>query len=142
MIQEDDLQEQVQAMRSVDANLAPNAVLPATPDEIYHVDTQLDPDTQKEVVLWDDILQAFKNVVQVRNKTRVVPFLKGRDLRILEPRRIAAMPYIVLDVVVDISLMDKEVASLQFQQLALQPVPLQNDDSTIKVGAAPQNATP
>ncbi|KAF9273827.1 hypothetical protein BGZ88_003486, partial [Linnemannia elongata] len=142
MTQEDDPQEQVQAMRSVDANLAPNAVLPATPDEIYHVDTQLDPDTQKEVVLWDDILQAFRNVVQVRNKTRVVPFLKGKDFRILEPRRIAAVPYIVLDVVVDSSLMDKEVASLQFQQLALQPVPLQNVDNTIKVGAAPQNATP
>ncbi|KAG0054659.1 hypothetical protein BGZ89_002599, partial [Linnemannia elongata] len=138
----DDPQEQLQAMRSVDINLAPNAVPPATPDEIYHVDTQLDPDTQKEVVLWEDILQAFRNVVQVRNKTRIVPFLKGKDLRILEPRRIAAVPYIVLDVVVDSSLMDRGVASLQFQQLALQPVPLQNDDSTIKVGIVSQNTTP
>lgn len=81
MTQGDDSQEQVQAMRSVDINLAPSAVPPATPDEIFHVDTQLDPETQKEVVLWDDILQAFRNVVQVRNKMRVVPFLKGKDLR-------------------------------------------------------------
>lgn len=77
----DNPQEQLQAMRSVDINLAPNAIPSATPDEIYHVDTQFDPDTQKEVVLWDDILHAFRHAVQVRNKTRVVQFLKGKDLR-------------------------------------------------------------
>ncbi|KAK3840009.1 MAG: hypothetical protein JOS17DRAFT_769575 [Linnemannia elongata] len=71
----------VQAMRSVDVSLPLNAAPPATPDEIFHVDIQLDPDTQKDIVLWDDILQAFRNVVQVRNKTRVVRFLKGKDLR-------------------------------------------------------------
>ncbi|KAF9275645.1 hypothetical protein BGZ88_002234 [Linnemannia elongata] len=138
MTQGDDSQEQVQAMRSVDINLAPSAVPPATPDEIFHVDTQLDPETQKEVVLWDDILQAFRNVVQVRNKMRVVPFLKGKDLRILEPRRIAAVPNIVLDVVVDSPLMDKGFTSLQVQQPALQAV-LPQDGSTIKVEVAPQD---
>lgn len=79
MLQEDNPQEHVQAIRSVDKSIRPNAVTPATPDEIYHVDTHPDPETQKEIVLWDDILQAFGNAVQVRHKTRVVPFLKGRD---------------------------------------------------------------
>ncbi|KAK3840008.1 MAG: hypothetical protein JOS17DRAFT_769574 [Linnemannia elongata] len=78
---QDDSQERVQAMRSVEVHRAPNSVPPVTPDEIYHIDIQLDPETQKEVVLWEDIQQAFRNAVQVRNKTRVVPFLKGKDLR-------------------------------------------------------------
>ncbi|KAF9537754.1 hypothetical protein EC957_007703 [Mortierella hygrophila] len=142
MTQVDDPQEQVQAMRSVDINLAPNAVPLATPDEIYHVDTQLDPETQKEVVLWDDIMQAFRNVVQVRNKTRVVPFLKGKDLRILEPRRIATVPNTVLDVVVDNLLVEKGVTSLQVQQLSLQPTLPQDDDSTMKAKTASQNTIP
>lgn len=79
MILQDKPQEHVQAIRSVDKSIRPNAVTPATPDEIYYVDTHPDPETQKEIVLWDDILQAFDNAVQVRHRARVVPFLKGRD---------------------------------------------------------------
>lgn len=74
-------QEKVQAIRSVDKSISPNSVPLATPEEIYHVETLVDPDTNKDVVLWDDILQAFENAVQVRHKTKVVPFLKGKDLR-------------------------------------------------------------
>jgi hypothetical protein len=79
MLQRDNPQENVQALRSVDKSIPPNSVPCVTPDEIYHVDTHPDPDTQKEIVLWDDILQAFNNAVQVRHKTKVVPFLKGKD---------------------------------------------------------------
>ncbi|OAQ26297.1 hypothetical protein K457DRAFT_1822244 [Linnemannia elongata AG-77] len=82
MLQEAIPQEQIQALRSVDKSVHPNSVPLATPDEIYHVETQVDPDTQKDIVLWDDILQAFKDAVQVRHKTKVVPFLKGKDFRI------------------------------------------------------------
>lgn len=81
MLQEAIPQEQIQALRSVDKSVHPNSVPLATPDEIYHVETQVDPDTQKDIVLWDDILQAFKDAVQVRHKTKVVPFLKGKDFR-------------------------------------------------------------
>jgi hypothetical protein len=70
-------QQQIQALRSVDKTIPPNSVLLATPDEIIHVETHPDPVTQKEIVLWDDILQAFDNAVGVRHKTMVVPFLKG-----------------------------------------------------------------
>ncbi|KAG0275942.1 hypothetical protein BGZ96_003552 [Linnemannia gamsii] len=96
----------VQAFRSVDKSILPSAVPPATEEEVIHIDTQLDPETQKEIVLWDDILQAFKNADVVRNKTRVVTFLKGKDLTILHPRRIAAVPNSVLDVVIDTTKID------------------------------------
>ncbi|KAG0276039.1 hypothetical protein BGZ96_003496 [Linnemannia gamsii] len=92
--------QQVQAMRAVNKDLPPTSVSPALLAEIYYVDCHLDPTTQKPVVLWDDILQAFVNAVQVRDKARVVPFLKDSDLRNLEPRRIAAVPDTVLDVAV------------------------------------------
>ncbi|KAF9545317.1 hypothetical protein EC957_011071 [Mortierella hygrophila] len=60
----------------------------------------------------------------------------------LEPRRIAAMPNIVLDVVVDTPVTDNaRDAPPQVRQVELQPVPLQ-DGSTIKVGTISQNATP
>ncbi|KAG0042620.1 hypothetical protein BGZ89_006809 [Linnemannia elongata] len=127
--------ENVQAIRSVDKSISPNSVPLATPEEIYHVETQVDPDTNKDVVLWDDILQAFENAVQVRHKTKVVPFLKGKDLRILQPRRIAAVPNIVLDAIVDTPVTENmAVTSLQIQHLALQPAPLQDYDNRSQLG--------
>ncbi|KAG0065238.1 hypothetical protein BGZ89_008489 [Linnemannia elongata] len=97
-------QELVQALRSVDKNLPPSSIPPVNPnnpDYILYVDVHTEPETGKKVVLWEDILQAFGDAVQVRNKAKVVSFLKGSDFRTLEPRRIMAMPNIVLDVVVD-----------------------------------------
>ncbi|KAG9061804.1 hypothetical protein KI688_006955 [Linnemannia hyalina] len=136
MLHKDYPQENIRALRSVDKSIHPNSIPLASPEEIYHVETQVDPDTQKDVVLWDDILQAFENAVQVRHKIKVVPFLKGKDLRILEPRRIAAVPNIVLDVVVNTPMTESVgVASSQARQLELQPVPLQ-DGSAIKVEVA------
>lgn len=57
MLQED-LQphELVQAIRSVEKHLAPSSILPPHPDEIFYVECHPDPETQKPVVLWDDIL--------------------------------------------------------------------------------------
>ncbi|KAF9130649.1 hypothetical protein BGX30_013408, partial [Mortierella sp. GBA39] len=142
MLQGDSPQDQIQALRSVKRGIPPNSIPPANLDDIYYVDTLLDPDTQKEVVFWDDIVQAFDHAVQVRHKARVVTFLRGKDHTILEPRRIAAIPDIVLDVVVDTPVTDNvEVASPQVRQLELQPVPSQ-DGSTIKVNTISQNATP
>ncbi|KAG0054075.1 hypothetical protein BGZ89_002740 [Linnemannia elongata] len=108
IIQRDTPQVQVQAFRSVDKSILPSTVPLATPEEAIHIDTQLDPETQKEVVLWDDILQAFKNADLVRHKTRVVPFLKGKDFTILQPRRIAAKPDVILDVIIDTSVIDSK----------------------------------
>ncbi|KAF9117442.1 hypothetical protein BGX30_005488, partial [Mortierella sp. GBA39] len=61
MLDEDYPQENIQALRSVKKGIPPNSIPPAIPDEIYHVDTQLDPDTQKAFIFWDDIVQAFDN---------------------------------------------------------------------------------
>lgn len=80
MSQEDTSQKKVQALRSINKYPPPNSA-PISPSEIIHIETTFDPDTQKEVVLWDEILQAFDNAVQVRHKTKVIPFLKGKDLK-------------------------------------------------------------
>ncbi|KAG9061827.1 hypothetical protein KI688_006978 [Linnemannia hyalina] len=142
MLQGDSPQDLIQALRSVNRGIPPNSIPPAIPDEIYHVDTQLDPDTQKAFIFWDDIIQAFDNAVQVRHKTRVVPFLRGEDQSFLEPRRIAALPNIVLDVVVDAPVTNNaRVTFPQDRQVELQPVPPQ-DDSTIKAETISQNSTP
>lgn len=74
-------QELTQAIRSVKKHLSPSSIPPPLSDEIFHVECHPDPETQKNVVLWDDILQAFENAVQVRHLTKIVPFLKGEDLR-------------------------------------------------------------
>lgn len=74
------IQELAQAIRAVDKHLPLSSIPPAHPDEIFYVERQVDPETKKEVVLWDDILQAFENAVQVRFKANIVHFLKGKNL--------------------------------------------------------------
>ncbi|KAF9128143.1 hypothetical protein BGX30_014443, partial [Mortierella sp. GBA39] len=78
----------VQAVHSVNKDQAPSSIAHAQPDDILYVDCHTDPETQKPVVLWEDILQAR-----------------------LEPRRIAALPSAVLDVVVSGPSVDTKVAS-------------------------------
>ncbi|KAF9930194.1 hypothetical protein FBU30_000794 [Linnemannia zychae] len=99
-------QEQEQAFRSVDKTLPPSSIPLPNPDDIRYLECHIDPVNQKLMVLWDDIIQAFPTAVQVRNKTKVLPFLKGVDFKALEPPRIAAVPGMVLDVVVDKSIDD------------------------------------
>ncbi|KAF9143801.1 hypothetical protein BG015_000298 [Linnemannia schmuckeri] len=60
-----------------------------------------DPSLGKAILLWDDILAAFKDdVLHVRSGAVVLPFLKGPDFKNLEPLRIATVPGITLDVVI------------------------------------------
>lgn len=115
-------QELTQAFRSVDKQLPPSSIPLPTLDDIFYVECHVDPETQKPVVLWDDILQAFEDAVQVRHKAKIVPYLKTKDLSILEPRRIAAVPNTVLDVVVVGPLVNKE--SLLPRSVPEEPVPL------------------
>ncbi|KAK3833595.1 MAG: hypothetical protein J3R72DRAFT_424865 [Linnemannia gamsii] len=84
IIQGDTPQEHIQAFRSVDKSIQPSTVPLATPEEVIHVDTQFDPETRKDIVLWEDILLAFKNAELVRQKTKVVPFLKGNDFNVYD----------------------------------------------------------
>ncbi|KAF9908258.1 hypothetical protein EC991_010098 [Linnemannia zychae] len=67
---------------------------------VVHIDIHLDP-SGKEIVLWDDILVAFKSAVHVRHNTRVLSFLRDKQLNIIEPRRIAAVPSATLDVYIE-----------------------------------------
>jgi hypothetical protein len=72
-------QELAQAIRAVAKHIPPSSVPPAHRDEIFYVECHADPETNKDVVLWEDILQAFETAVQVRWKNKIIPFLKGKD---------------------------------------------------------------
>ncbi|KAF9900458.1 hypothetical protein EC991_007321 [Linnemannia zychae] len=89
----------VQAVRTVNKNQSPSSTPPPTSDDILYLDCHVAPDTNKPFILWEDILEMFKGVEQVRHKARVLLFMKGPDFRAIEPRRIAAVPNAVLDIV-------------------------------------------
>ncbi|KAG0371760.1 hypothetical protein BGX24_001233 [Mortierella sp. AD032] len=76
-----------------------NNNIPST--EVFHIACHSDSTSSgKVIILWDDILAAFSNVVHVRSGTRILPFLKGSDFKNLDPLRIAAVPGATLDVIV------------------------------------------
>ncbi|KAG0378568.1 hypothetical protein BGX24_003451 [Mortierella sp. AD032] len=84
---------------------------PAATASTVYIDCHLDPTTQMTVVMWDDIRLAFEDALHIRYHNRVVPFLRGADLMPLQPLRIAAMPDVTLDIVVDVPLTRTEPAS-------------------------------
>ncbi|KAF9107896.1 hypothetical protein BGX29_004256 [Mortierella sp. GBA35] len=101
-------QERLQGLRPVYRN--GSLTSSSSQAEIAHVDIHLDP-AGKEIVLWADILVAFKDPVNVRLKTRILPFLKDAQFNVLEPLRIAAMPNTVLDVYVEDQLVQTNTAA-------------------------------
>ncbi|KAF9541647.1 hypothetical protein EC957_002888 [Mortierella hygrophila] len=108
MTQKDTAQEHVQGFRSVQKSEPHSTTsVPLDSPNITHIDCYTDPDTNKDFILWEDIQQAFDEALFVRNKTRMLPFVRGKDYRVLEPRRIAAASDVVLDVVVA----DKPIAA-------------------------------
>lgn len=71
----------VQPIRSVARTHPPTtSTTPTDPDHVFYIECHKDPVTNKDVVLWDDILQAFEDALHVRHQARVVPFVKGSDL--------------------------------------------------------------
>ena len=68
-----------QAVRRVYENKS-SASAPAVSD-IFHVACHPDVSSGKDIVLWDDILAAFKDVVHVRSGIMILPFLKGPDFK-------------------------------------------------------------
>ncbi|KAF9147289.1 hypothetical protein BG015_011106 [Linnemannia schmuckeri] len=93
-------EEHVQAFRSVHKSWKPSTITYVDPDDIIHIECYTDPETHIDFILWDEIKQAFEEALFVRNKTKMLPYLKGSDYRPIEPKRIAAIPNVVLDVVV------------------------------------------
>lgn len=70
-----------QCLQSVRAIHKDNLDAPpsSAPVTILRLETYKDPVTKEPFILWGDIEQAFENVVHVRYKSRVVPYLKGSD---------------------------------------------------------------
>jgi hypothetical protein len=52
-----------------------------TQSEIFYLACHDDAASEQIIILWDDVLDAFKTVIHVRHGPRILPFLKGSDLR-------------------------------------------------------------
>ncbi|KAG0282072.1 hypothetical protein BGZ97_009155, partial [Linnemannia gamsii] len=109
----------VQAVRRVYEN-EHSANSSTAPTETLYLVCHPDPSLGKYILLWDDILVAFKDdVVHVRSGAVVLPFLKGSDFKNLDPLRIAAIPGVTLDIVVRAQLGTAKELSLESLQQAL-----------------------
>ncbi|KAK3824264.1 MAG: hypothetical protein J3R72DRAFT_479541 [Linnemannia gamsii] len=94
-----DTHPNIQVVRRVYENEQP-ANSSALAGRIYLV-CHPDASSGKDILLWDDVLAAFKEeVIHIRSGGVALPFLKGPDFRKLDPLRIAAVPGVTLDVVV------------------------------------------
>ncbi|KAF9898609.1 hypothetical protein EC991_010816, partial [Linnemannia zychae] len=124
----------VQPVRLVDKN-----GIPFTPSNTIHLVCHSDPSSGRNIILWDDILAAFKvdDVIHVRSGTIVLPFLKGADFKNLDPLRFAALPGITLDIVVRGYSNEKELSMAQLQET----LPDVSQDSDTTSTASNPNAT-
>ncbi|KAF9147286.1 hypothetical protein BG015_011103 [Linnemannia schmuckeri] len=100
MLYDNTLQNHVQEFRAVHKSYKPSTLTHVDPDDIIHINCYTDPITHMSFILWSEIEQAFEEALFVRNKINLLPYLKGADYRPLVPERIAAVPEVVLDVVV------------------------------------------
>ncbi|KAF9126801.1 hypothetical protein BGW39_006335 [Mortierella sp. 14UC] len=78
------------------------ATATATHEETLYIECYPDPTSGKDILLWDDILTAFKEdtVLHLRSEAVVFSFLKGSDFINLLPLRFEKVPAVTLDVVV------------------------------------------
>ncbi|KAG0291534.1 hypothetical protein BGZ96_005095 [Linnemannia gamsii] len=79
----------------------PVRVGPLGSNKIIYITTHYDPVSDKSVILWNDILVVYPNALFIQQDSRVLPFLKGKDFQHLEPRRVAAIPALILEVIVN-----------------------------------------
>ncbi|KAG0373408.1 hypothetical protein BGX24_011745 [Mortierella sp. AD032] len=111
----------VQAVRRVYENGQP---VTGSPSDIVHLTCHPDDSIGRDILLWDDILAAFKDdVIHVR----------------LDPLRIVAIPGVTLDVVVTNQLKGKDL-SLEMLQNAL-PITLQEGNSVTNPNIPTSNIT-
>ncbi|OAQ27672.1 HCP-like protein [Linnemannia elongata AG-77] len=111
------VKSQFQAVRPVKENLNSPTI---TASPIVCIDCHSDPTTGKSVILWDDICVVFTKALYVSHEMKVIPFMLDDKFMRLQPLRIAAMPDVVLDIVVDCPLGHLDTA---VQQLRLAPTP-------------------
>jgi hypothetical protein len=72
-------EEQVQAVRVVYKNGDPAAGYALAAD--LHVACHLDAKSGRQVILWEDVIMPFKDVLYVQSGTKILHFLKGTDLK-------------------------------------------------------------
>ncbi|KAF9116979.1 hypothetical protein BGW39_002517, partial [Mortierella sp. 14UC] len=116
----------------------------ASASRIFHLPYYPDSSSGKDILLWDDILAAFHDVLHVRSGSMILPFLKGPDFKNLDPLRIAAVPTATLDVVVKGRLHEKELSLEPLQEMlpSTPPASAQTQSapaSTTTTPAAKQN---
>ncbi|KAF9171865.1 hypothetical protein BGX21_006755 [Mortierella sp. AD011] len=73
------------------------------PSELVYIEPHFINQTGEYIVLWDEILVAFKNASHVRNGATLVPFLRDGSFQIQNPLRIRTFPGVILDVFFDSS---------------------------------------
>ncbi|KAG0292923.1 hypothetical protein BGZ96_003503 [Linnemannia gamsii] len=119
-----DIHPTVQAVRRVFESGPP----PSSSETMYLV-CHPEPSLGKDIILWDDIKAVFNNALYVRSGAVVLSFVKGPDVKNLDPHRVAAIPGAIMDVVIPSQLGEKEL-SLDSLQQAL-PGSLQEDNNPI-----------
>ncbi|KAF9295593.1 hypothetical protein BGZ88_001826 [Linnemannia elongata] len=96
-------------------------------NKTVHIATHFDSFLENEIILWSDVLVVFRGALYLQHGTKVIPFLKGNDFRDLDPVRLACIPEVTLEVVLDDVPTDPGTHSPSSQQKPLElPVePLQ-----------------
>jgi hypothetical protein len=81
MSQDDSPHSLLQAVRPVHKN----NLTPTISAAIAYVVIHNDPSSGKNIILWDDVQQAFKDALHVRHGAIIIPFLKGADFKKYAP---------------------------------------------------------
>ncbi|KAG0372085.1 hypothetical protein BGX24_000754 [Mortierella sp. AD032] len=122
-----DAQPHLQAVRFVKQRRRSSTKGDAPTDIIYLV-CHPDPSSGKHIILWDDVLAAFKEdvVVHIRNEAVVLPL---KDPTSKNPLRIASIPGVTLDVVARSQLSEKGL-SLESLHNALPDTPQEGSSTS------------
>ncbi|KAG9067582.1 hypothetical protein KI688_012367 [Linnemannia hyalina] len=88
-------------------------------NKTVHIATHFDSSSGNEIILWSDVLVVFRGALYLQHGTKVIPFLKGDDFRDLDPLRIACVPEVTLDVVLEDAPTDPGTDSPSSQQMEL-----------------------
>ncbi|KAF9544280.1 hypothetical protein EC957_012243 [Mortierella hygrophila] len=89
-------------------------------NKTVHIATHFDSSSGNEIILWSDVLVVFRGALYLQHGTKVIPFLKGNDFRDLDPLRIACVPEITLDIVLEDAPTDSGTHSPSPQQKPLE----------------------
>ncbi|KAF9997902.1 hypothetical protein BGZ79_008405 [Entomortierella chlamydospora] len=101
-------------------NTGTSATPPQSSEPVY-IEPHFISQTGEYIVLWDEVLVAFKNASYVRNGNTLVPFLRDENFQILNPLRIRACPGVIFDVFFDSPNDDLNLDSLRISDPPTSP---------------------